>query len=375
MRSLSGFTIKSIEAHVLRFPIKEPVQTSFAKMTDRPALFLRVECGDGILGWGEVWCNFPGCGAEHRANLIRTVFTPLLKGSHIADPLTSFVPAMTERTRVLAIQSGEPGPLAQCIAGLDIALWDIAAKRAGLPLWQFLGGVSGTVPVYASGLNPNNPEALASKRRTEGHRAFKLKVGFGPEVDLRNARAIRESIGNDKLMFDANQAWTPAAAAEMAGLLADFNPVWLEEPIRADYSPAEWRDLAEQSTIPLAAGENIAGTSAFADAIAGGALSFVQPDVAKWGGVSGCLAVAREALAAGAVYCPHWLGGGVGLLASAHLLAAAGGPGMLEIDANDNPLRTLTCGPLGQISDGYATLGTVPGLGVEPDIPALLRFL
>jgi L-alanine-DL-glutamate epimerase-like enolase superfamily enzyme len=86
--------------------------------------------------------------------------------------------------------------------------------------------------------------------------------------------------------------------------------------------------------------------------------------MAKWGGFSGCKPAAAEIIKAGAIYCPHYLGGGVGLLASAHLLAAAGGPGRLEIDANANPLRTLLCGALNDIRDGRATLTDKLGLGI-----------
>jgi D-galactarolactone cycloisomerase len=97
----------------------------------------------------------------------------------------------------------------------------------------------------------------------------------------------------------------------------------------------------------------------------------VQPDVAKWGGLSGVLPVIRKVRAAGLRYCPHFLGAGIGLLHSAHLLAAVGGDGVLEVDANDNPLRTLLSGPLNEVREGEARLGEAPGIGVEPDIPAL----
>ena len=97
----------------------------------------------------------------------------------------------------------------------------------------------------------------------------------------------------------------------------------------------------------------------------------MQPDAAKWGGVSGCHALARMIADAGCTYCPHYLGGGVGLLASAHLLAAAGGNGLLELDVNDNPLRDELCGSLREIRDGHATLADAPGLGAEPDLHRL----
>jgi L-alanine-DL-glutamate epimerase-like enolase superfamily enzyme len=116
------------------------------------------------------------------------------------------------------------------------------------------------------------------------------------------------------------------------------------------------------------------GDAAFAAALDEGVLDVVQPDLAKWGGLSACLPLARRIRAAGKRYCPHYLGGGIGLLASAHLLAAVGGDGMLEIDANPNPLRSLLCGPLEAVDAGRVSLPEAPGLGVEPDLAALAAF-
>jgi L-alanine-DL-glutamate epimerase-like enolase superfamily enzyme len=127
--------------------------------------------------------------------------------------------------------------------------------------------------------------------------------------------------------------------------------------------------LARATRIPLAAGENLIGDTAFDAMIESHALSVVQPDLAKWGGISGCLPVIDRIHAAGLQYCPHFLGAGVGLLASAHVLAARGRPGsMLEVDANENPLRTVLSPALDHITEGRADLGHAPGLGVEPDL-------
>lgn len=112
----------------------------------------------------------------------------------------------------------------------------------------------------------------------------------------------------------------------------------------------------------------------FEKALESHALAVVQPDMAKWGGFTGCLPVAKKILGHGLRYCPHYLGGGIGLLASAHLLAAAGGDGLLEVDANPNPLRTLACGPLERVVDGNAMLTDEPGLGFAPDLRLLRRF-
>jgi len=369
---LRGITLASLQAQLYRCPVEVPLVTSFGTMHDRPMLLIRAEDRDGTVGWGEVWCNFPAFGAEHRARIVSRILAPLAEGRTFAGPEVAFA-AMTDATAVTALQSGEPGPFAQCIAGVDIALWDLAARRAGQPLWRLLGGASPNVPVYASGLNPDHPERLAAACQAGGFRAFKLKLGFGAARDQANLVALRRMLGDGAvLMADVNQGWTPDEARQAASWLAPFRLDWLEEPIRADRPWPDWQAVA-LSGIPLAAGENLAG-EAFTGAVASGALAVLQPDAGKWGGISATLPLARSALAAGLRYCPHWLGGGIGLLASGHLLAAAGGTGLLEVDANPNPLRTLTCGPLAHIDDGCAVLSDEPGLGPAPNEAVLRRY-
>jgi L-alanine-DL-glutamate epimerase-like enolase superfamily enzyme len=262
--------------------------------------------------------------------------------------------------------------MAQAIAGIDLALWDLVARRAGQPLWRLLGGSREEVGVYASGINPDAPHETVARKRAEGYRAFKLKVGFDADRDIANLRRVRrEASDGDTVMVDANQAWDLGTARGMVERLNEFELAWIEEPLRADRPWHEWRALGART--PLAAGENLLGEAAFEAMFDAGAVRVVQPDVAKWGGISGCLPVIRRVLEAGLRYCPHYLGGGIGLLHSAHLLAAIGGDGLLEIDANDNPLRSLLCGPLNDIRDGVARLGAAPGIGVEPDLQALRR--
>lgn len=370
--------IARLEAFVLRWPVQTPVRTSFGTMHDRPAVLVRVEDRDGAHGWGETWCNFPSCGAEHRARLIETVLAPLIVGRSFDSPAAAYR-EMSERTAVLALQSGEPGPIAQAIAGVDIALHDLAARRAGLPLWRQLAGATAAaeaardVPVYASGINPDHPGASVQALRAAGHVAFKLKVGFGDDRDVANLAEVRAAAGDQAaVMVDANQAWQLEQATRMTRRLAASAPEWLEEPMPADRPWHEWQQLAAASAIALAAGENALGDAAFDALIASRAVAVVQPDLAKWGGVSGVLAVIDRIEAAGLRYCPHYLGAGVGLLASAHVLAArAGADRWLEVDANPNPLRTLLCPPLATLRAGRIELSRSAGLGVEPDLAAL----
>jgi L-alanine-DL-glutamate epimerase-like enolase superfamily enzyme len=370
---IPGIAIKSVRALVFRAPVATPVVTSFGIMRDRPMVLVRIEDNDGAVGWGEAWCNFPTVGAEHRARLVESVIAPLIEGRVFDRPQEAFR-QLTTKTAVLAIQAGEPGPIAQAIAGVDIALWDLAARRAGEPLWKMLGGKSPRLRVYASGINPDGPEKIAAQRRDEGYTAFKLKVGFGAERDVANLRSLRAALGDGaELMVDANQGWSLQEAAGMVPRLDGFGLRWLEEPLRADTPWNDWQILARHTRIPLAGGENIDSDEGFDDALHERALDVVQPDMAKWGGFSGCLPVARRIREAGLRYCPHFLGGGIGLLASAHLLAATGGDGLLEIDANPNPLRTLLCGPLNRIDAGTASLDDSPGLGAV-DLGAIDEF-
>ncbi|WP_288902937.1 mandelate racemase/muconate lactonizing enzyme family protein [uncultured Sneathiella sp.] len=367
--------IKTVECFVFRYPLTEPVVTSFGTMRDRPMVLIRLRDADGVTGWGEIWCNFPNVGAEHRARLVDDVFAPILLRETFHDTESAFN-KLTGLTRILAIQTGEAGPIAQCIAGLDIALHDLAAKKDGLPIWKRLGGDRNQVPIYASGLSPDRPERLAEAALNDGYTAIKLKVGFGLELDHRNLRTLRDLLGPDRqLMTDANQAWNIEEACYAASSFEEYGLSWLEEAIPADRSEKEWAQLESVAPMPLAGGENMAGDDVFDAAIAQKALSVIQPDLAKWGGLSKCVPLARRIIASGARYCPHYLGGGIGLVASAHALAAAGGDGLLEVDANLNPLRTDLVGDMLSGSNGMATLSESPGLGVEPDLNEFKKYL
>lgn len=375
----TAFVIEKIDVFVLRVPAVPPVQTSFGTMHDRPAVLLRVHAQDGAHGWGEVWCNFPVVGAEHRGRMAAQYLPPLVCGLRWDSPAACFE-ALTGKLAVLALQTGEPGPIQQMLAGLDMALWDMVARRGGLPLWKLLGqpgaDAAPSIAVYASGINPTDPEKLAAQKLSEGYRVFKLKVGFGAERDLRNLRALREVIGTAApLMVDANQAWSVDEAIAAGRRMAGHGLDWMEEPVRADTANVQWTRIAREQPLPLAGGENLAGLDALQAFAATQGVAVVQPDIGKWGGFTGCVAVGRAVLAQGKRFCPHWLGAGVGLTASLHLKGAVGGPGYVEVDANPNLLRDRFAGPAFRVVDGCVALGDAPGLGIEPDVQACGEFL
>jgi L-alanine-DL-glutamate epimerase-like enolase superfamily enzyme len=367
--------IDRIEVFAYRAPTPRPVATSFGVMRDRPAVFVKLTDRDGAFGWGEIFANWPAAGAEHRARLLMEDLSDLILGAPAGTPLALWRD-LTARSAIRALQCGEPGPFAQVLAGVDTACSDMAARRAGLPLARWLNmRAAPSVPVYASGIASAQALDEVARARLAGIAAFKIKIGFDTVADLAALRAVADTMTQGERLFtDANQAWDVETALTFCDAARDLPIGWLEEPIRADAPAADWARMAAQP-IALAGGENIAGDPAFAQAVAAGHLAYLQPDVAKWGGVSGCYGVARNALDAGRIYCPHFLGGGIGLLASTHLLAAAGGPGLLELDANPNPLRDAFPGTIPDPETGRLSLGNAVGLGIDALPDALEPYL
>ena len=365
--------IAAIEAFAFRVPVKIPIKVAFGTFRDRPFVVVRVTDKDGTQGWGEVWANWPAVGAEHRARLTVDIGERLI-GQRFDNPADLYR-KLNASLEVLVLQTLEVGPIAQVVAGIDIAVWDLVARREGKPLHRLLSTREvDSVPVYATGINPDEPEQFAAARQAEGHRAFKLKIGFGHDKDVRNLRAMRETLGADAVITcDANQAHTLETAQAFCRDIAELRLDWYEEPLRVDAPVADWRALARASTTPLAGGENFHDRQ-FDEAVSGDVLQVIQPDVTKWGGITGNWRVAQAAVAAGKRYCPHYFGGGLSLLASLHLLAAAGGEGLLEFDCHPNVGREAVVGDLLPVREGRVPVPQGPGLGAEPDLLALLPF-
>src|SRR5258708_16890376 len=220
-------TLVRVEAHVFRTPIKDPIRTSFGIMTERAAVFVRVEDSDGACGWGEIWCNFPNAAAEHRALLFADVLAPRVLGKSLDDPFALWA-ELDRALHVLRIQSGDAGAFSSAAAGLDLAIHDLQARKRGLPLWRALaelvggGGDDRPVPVYASGLNPGRAALDTVERaRASGYRAFKIKIGFGEVTSLGSLRPVAGTLeSGERVMGDDNQGSALATAWRMTPKLA-----------------------------------------------------------------------------------------------------------------------------------------------------------
>ncbi|MFK8036122.1 MAG: mandelate racemase/muconate lactonizing enzyme family protein [Hyphomicrobiales bacterium] len=365
--------IDHIETFAFRLPIEKPVATSFGIMTNRPAVFVKLTAQDGVYGWGEIFANWPAAGAEHRARLLIEDVAEILFSIEAETP-SRFWQQLNAGVSTRAVQCGEPGPFNQVVAGIDTAINDIAARRAGLPLAQYLNANAGnTIPTYSSGIAIYNAVDEIENARNNGFKNFKVKVGFDKEQDLATLSQLSRNLKPDELLFaDANQAWNLTQAIDNMKSADDLGLGWIEEPISAQTSINDWNELAAKIKTPIAAGENIVGDQDFKTAIASNAFSYIQPDVAKWGGITGCYRVGKAATNAGQTYCPHFLGGGIGLIASAHLLTAVGGNGLLELDVNPNILRDAFLS--NELVDGNWSINKSAGLGISEFPESILQY-
>jgi len=365
--------IHLVRAHLFRVKLETPVVLSFGTMNSRWALMVSIEDRNGCIGWGEVWCNFPDCGASHRYRLLNQIFAPILVGVQFEHP-SELYNLLQAQTRILRIQTAETGPIEQCIAGLDCAIWDLFARDKRKPLYELLGGKRCQVKTYASGINPGNVSTTIENAKRHGHCRFKVKVGFGLQADLETLTQARESAGELELACDANQAWDTNAAIEYINLFKRFNLSWVEEPIAADRTIRDWQLITQCTPTRIAAGENLNSLELFKHMLTESGVSIIQPDLAKWGGITGTRQVVKLASTFGVAYYPHYLGAAVGLIASAHQLAATNPDGLLEVDVNENPLRTNLLEGAFSFVDGAMMLNDEPGLGFTPNLSAIQEY-
>ncbi|MBV9530468.1 MAG: mandelate racemase/muconate lactonizing enzyme family protein [Bradyrhizobium sp.] len=233
-------------------------------------------------------------------------------GGAIADILKRDVPELIERRDADDIEAlwqrvwwglhygGRGGPVVLALSALDIALWDMKARRAAMPLWRLLGGFDGRVPCYAGGIDLDlSIDALLQQtddNQRKGFRAIKMKVGR-PDLasDVARVREMRRHLGEGfPLMVDANMKWTVEEAIRAARALQACDLTWLEEPTIPDDVAGHVRILAAGG-VPIAAGENLRTLWEFKNYIAAGAVSYPEPDVTNCGGVTSFMKVARLA--------------------------------------------------------------------------------
>ena len=341
-------------------------------MPTRPALLIRVSDRDGCLGWGEVWANFPPRANIHKAHIIKDVVSPRLIGMSYVEP-REIPERLRDSLSVYFLHVGQRRVFEHILAGIDTALWDLALRRLGKSFAEFMELPETTAPTYASSINRNDLERLIPYHAGLGQTYFKLKISSLDQGDrdlIERASALCPTGAH--IMFDSNQSWTLDQAKDAVRLLERHEPHFVEEPMPADTDLADWEELANFTSVPLAAGENIYGLENFL-AMADAGVGILQPDVAKWGGVSGALELAA-ALPSGTMLWPHFMGTAVGQKAVLSVAAAVGNGSVCEMDVNENRLRTELCGRVMDIRDGCVDLAAESGLVCNPLERCLAEF-
>ena len=362
--------IEALEVFVLRIPFSvggKSAAGAWGKggLQAADSLLLKVTTDTGLVGWGESF-GFTAIPAVKAA--IETMIAPACIGMD-ASRIEAIGQELQRRFHIF----GRSGAVMFGLSALDIALWDIAGKAAGVPVHAMLGGARrDALPAYASLIRYADSELMAANVRralADGYRSLKLH-----EVDLAVIAAAREAAGNEvEITLDVNCPWTLQEAIDTAAKLEPVNLRWLEEPV---WPPENYQGLAAlrgHTRTPIAAGENASTLIEFQQMLACGAVDIIQPSPAKMGGISELRKVMALANAHNVAVMVHTFYDGPGLLASIHATAALGDEGSMvewryfdmEADLYGGALRPR---------NGYVEVPAGPGLGLEPDPEVIRRY-
>lgn len=321
---------------------------------------VRVETDAGVVGWGEAFSY--SC-RRAVAAAVRDMIAPIAVGREVSE-LAAIHAEIQKRLHIF----GRFGITAFALSGLDIALWDLAAKNAGKPLHALLGGARRErIACYASLLRYADTKLLSQycgKALDDGFRAIKLH-----EVD---EKVIAAAPRDAALLLDVNCEWSVSEAIAVGKRLAPLGLDWFEEPVFPPEDGAGLRAVGEGCGIPIAAGENCCFATQFAALFDAGAVQYAQPSVTKVGGITEFRKVAQLAAARGVKLAPHSPYFGPGALATLHLLAALTDSARFEYFYlwPDAWLYGDRLAPL----RGELRVPSAPGLGADPDPEVLRRF-
>jgi mandelate racemase len=358
----AAVTVRSATMRAVAAPLNFALGTSVTVIRTVPLLLVDVLTEEGVVGHAYLFA-YTTAGAKSIALLLAEA-VDLVKGQP-AQPQAIY----QRLVRRLALL-GVTGPVRMAVSALDMALWDAAAKAAGLPLAELLGAKRRAIRAYDSrGLGLMPPDRVADEAETllrTGTSAIKLRLGYPTlDEDLAALRAVRGRIPREVLvMTDYNQALTTGEAIRRGRALQTEGIAWLEEPIRHD----DYRgnaEIARSLDVPLQIGENFNGPDAMAEAFAADACDYVMPDVGRIGGVTGWMQAAEMATARRVEMSSHLMPE-----VSVHLLAATPTAHWLEyVDWADAILEE----PL-QVIDGAVTPSDRPGIGLNWDEAKLRRL-
>jgi D-galactarolactone cycloisomerase len=360
--------IRRAEVLVLQHRLSRTRVYGTGSNTTRDSLFVRLDDGEGTVGWGE---TFPVTGALDAAR-------------ELADGLIG-----CDEDAAAADLASRPGLHRWALGAVATALDDLRARRRGVPLGElYRPRIRDRVEAYASSRGYEGPTPAAGWHEEArlsfdaGFRAMKFRIGRYPVAD--ELAAVREVIQDGpafEWMADGNGAYGFDDALRVGRAFEELGLRWLEEPLPTNDYPA-YAPLAAALGIPLSGGE-IIETPDLADApLAVRSFDLIQPDVSICGGPAPVLEIADRAAAAGVPAIPHACNGGVLLAATLQVLAvlpasidASWARPMLEYDVGENPIRTDVLTEPVPVVDGWVTIPSRPGIGIDVDEAAVRRLV
>jgi L-alanine-DL-glutamate epimerase-like enolase superfamily enzyme len=365
--------ITDVIAHPLTQRLPQPTVTSWGKYSEISIVLVEVRTDAGIVGVGETLARFA---PKAYAEAIETLLKPRLVGQNPTD-----ITALWRSMRC-ALSGRSGGMLFEAIAGVDIALWDILGKVAGLPIHRLLGGMGRTeVPCYAASVNWGDDafmEKELDRYLEKGFPRIKVKIASPFKDACKRIALLRKRAGDEiELCVDANWAYTLEEAVEVGRALSDNNYFWFEEPLRPE-DEAGYEELHRRCATPLAAGESNYTLDQMMRLVANRTLSYIQPDVARSGGISETRRMAEFASAHDVQYAPHiGMSGIICETASVHLAAAMPNVKAMECETDASPFKTAITGAApgaDRQKNGMLPVPVGPGLGIEVDWDAVRRL-
>jgi D-galactarolactone cycloisomerase len=371
--------IAEIKTHPISIALKQTLWTAHEELKDSNAILVEVRTDDGITGIGQIHGSPQKAICEWVARLGEVV-RGMDATANVAvwEKMFSLT---SPRPGGMGGRDGLPPPLPRsarpqvmaAIGGIDIALWDIKGKAAGLPVYRLLGAEKRPIFSYATGgyYQLGAPDKVYANELAgyvkAGFRGVKLKTGGGTVAEeARRVRAVREAIGKDvSLMLDMNAPYDIDDCIAFARAVEPFDIFWLEEPLHWYLQPADFVRLASATPIPLAHGERELTRFTVRDFIAQGAIRYVQFDSTRFAGFTEALRVAHLAEQHGVMIAPHTVPELHG-----HLVAAFPRCGFgveSHGDAHRDPVSAGLYREHAEVRDSQLHLNDKPGFGIEID--------
>ncbi|MET3506688.1 mandelate racemase/muconate lactonizing enzyme family protein [Halalkalibacter oceani] len=364
--------ITNIETIMLSYLPSKPPRDSLSGIQTRDVFLVKVDTDEGIIGIGE---GFALGSLHSTAIIVEEILKPLLKNE---DPTN--IDKIWEKMYRGSFRVGRRGIVLAAMSAIDIALWDVLGKKAGLPVYKLLGGASASLSAYASAGYYQEGKGLAELHaemksyKEQGFKAVKMKVGGESfEEDIERVRTAREALGSStKLAVDANNAYDYDNALRFARAIEKEDIFFFEEPLSSD-DIRNSRKLADKTDIPIAGYETEYTRYGLRDLLLHDAVDIVQTDAIWTGGISEARKIGILAAAFGKKCIPHFSAGIVSLAANLHFGASLANVEWFELTMDDNPLRSALSVEGFKLEEGTIFLPDKPGLGIELDEEVLKK--